>query len=85
MFDTRAAILEKMGILEEALMDCKRVIDAIPSSWQGYARAARIFLKLKKPESSLKMASLAIERMPQNSSGQACRAEMERTRAGHEN
>ncbi len=34
MFDTRAAILEKMGMLEEALMDCKRVIDAILSCRQ---------------------------------------------------
>ncbi|KLO10490.1 hypothetical protein SCHPADRAFT_856547 [Schizopora paradoxa] len=81
MLDTRAAILEKMGILSEALKSCKKVIDIAPSSWQGYARAARIFLKLKKPDSSLKMVDLALERMPTDPNGQTRRAEMEQTRS----
>ncbi len=34
VLDTRATISEKMGILEEALMNCKGVIDTAPSSWQ---------------------------------------------------
>ncbi len=34
MLDTRAAILEKMGVLEEALKGCRKVIDVAPSAWQ---------------------------------------------------
>ncbi|TDL23292.1 hypothetical protein BD410DRAFT_787629 [Rickenella mellea] len=66
IFDSRAAVLEKLGRNGEALKDAKRVIDLTPTSWQGYARSSRIFLKIGKLDASLKMVDLALERVKES-------------------
>lgn len=52
-----------MGNPKAALQDSKKVIDLAPERWQGYARAARLFLKGRKPDAAFKMIHLALERI----------------------
>ncbi|THH03295.1 hypothetical protein EW145_g6373 [Phellinidium pouzarii] len=63
IYDSRAAVLEKLDRPLDALKDCKKVIDLAQNSWQGYARSARLFLQIERPCASLKMADLALERL----------------------
>jgi len=63
LFDSRAAVHEKLGDLKAALEDARRVIDLAPHQWQGYARCARLFLRMKKPERAEKMVDYALERV----------------------
>jgi len=63
LFDSRAAVHEKLGDLKAALEDARRVIDLAPHQWQGYARCARLFLRLKKPERAGRMVDYALERV----------------------
>jgi F-box/TPR repeat protein Pof3 len=63
VYDSRSAALEKLGRLKPALLDSKQVIELVPDKWQGYARSARLFLALKKPQAAEKMAHLALERV----------------------
>ena len=63
LFDSRAAVHEKLGDLKTALEDARRVIDLAPHQWQGYARCARLFLRMKKPERATKMVDYALERV----------------------
>ncbi|KZT24473.1 hypothetical protein NEOLEDRAFT_1134845 [Neolentinus lepideus HHB14362 ss-1] len=63
VYDSRAAVLERLGRTKDALRDAKATIDADPSRWQGYARASRLFFKLQKYSSSITMAELALERL----------------------
>jgi len=63
LFDSRAAVYEKLGDLKAALEDARKVIDLAPQQWQGYARCARLFLRMKKPERAARMADYALERV----------------------
>ena len=63
LFDSRAAVHEKLGDLKASLEDARRVIDLAPHQWQGYARCARLFLRMKKPERAEKMADYALGRV----------------------
>lgn len=63
IYDSRAAIHEKLGNLKAALLDSKKVIDLAPAQWQGYTRAARIFISLGKHGSAMKMVDLALTRL----------------------
>lgn len=63
LFDSRAAVHEKLGDLKAALEDARRVIELAPHQWQGYARCARLFLRMKKPERAAKMVDYALERV----------------------
>ncbi|KIK74245.1 hypothetical protein PAXRUDRAFT_836024 [Paxillus rubicundulus Ve08.2h10] len=63
IYDSRAAVHEKLGNHKAALLDSKRVIELGPDRWQGYARSARLFTVLKKYSSSIKMADLALNRL----------------------
>ena len=54
---------EKLGDLKAALEDARKVIDLAPRQWQGYARCARLFLRMKKPERAAKMVDYALERV----------------------
>ena len=63
LFDSRAAVHEKLGDLKAALEDARKVIDFAPHQWQGYARCARLFLRMKKPERASKMVEYALERV----------------------
>ena len=63
LFDSRAAAHEKLEDLKAALEDSRRVIDSAPHQWQGYARCARLFLRMKKPERAMKMVDYALERV----------------------
>ena len=63
MLDSRAAVLMKLGKTKAALQDAKRTIDLVPERWQGYARAARLFLVTRRYDASLKMISLAMGKL----------------------
>ncbi|KAL5524228.1 hypothetical protein ACEPAF_9368 [Sanghuangporus sanghuang] len=78
LLDSRAAVLEKLDRLTDALKDSKKVIDLAPDSWQGYRRSALLFLQLGKLSASLKMVELAIERV--KSTDTKRRAELEALR-----
>ncbi|KZT75046.1 hypothetical protein DAEQUDRAFT_807310 [Daedalea quercina L-15889] len=66
LYDSRAAVQEKLGKTKDALRDSKRVIDLAPQRWQGYARSARLFLKIRKYDNALHMIKLALERVSVN-------------------
>jgi len=53
----------KLGKAKAALQDAKRTIDLAPERWQGYARAARLFLVTRRYDASLKMVSLAMGKL----------------------
>ncbi|KAF9019005.1 hypothetical protein BDZ89DRAFT_1073373, partial [Hymenopellis radicata] len=63
IYDCRSAIYEKLGKLKDALRDAKTTIDVAPTRWQGYLRAARLFLAAHKFEQCLTMADLALARI----------------------
>lgn len=63
LFDSRAATHEKLEDFRAALEDARKVVDFSPHQWQGYARCARLFLRLKKPERAAKMVDYALERV----------------------
>ncbi|KZP31795.1 hypothetical protein FIBSPDRAFT_1037347 [Athelia psychrophila] len=63
IYDSRAAAFEKTGRLKDALRDAKKVIDVSPDRWHGYARSARLFLRIGKHESALAMVELSVDRM----------------------
>ena len=68
IYDSRASAYEKLGRPKDALRDSKKVIDLVPDRWQGYARSARVFLLLRRYDTALRMAELALERVnPQDS------------------
>ncbi|TFY68392.1 hypothetical protein EVG20_g3565 [Dentipellis fragilis] len=73
LFDSRAAVYEQAGRYKDALLDSKKVIDLAADRWQGYARAARLFLLLKKYQSAAQMTSLALERIPDGEQNNARR------------
>jgi F-box/TPR repeat protein Pof3 len=66
IYDSRAAIYEKLDRNRDALEDSRKVIELAPSQWQGYARCARLFLKLNRPENAWKMAEFAAERVKED-------------------
>ncbi|KAF8557679.1 hypothetical protein OG21DRAFT_1505176 [Imleria badia] len=63
IYDSRAAVHEKLGNIKAALRDSKRVIDLAPDRWQGYARPARLFNLLGKYGSAIKMADHALSHL----------------------
>ncbi|EMD41931.1 hypothetical protein CERSUDRAFT_120822 [Gelatoporia subvermispora B] len=63
LYDSRAAVYQRLQRFREALLDSKNVIDLAPDRWQGYSRSAHLFLKLKRFTSSLRMVDLALERL----------------------
>ncbi|GBE77754.1 hypothetical protein SCP_0106360 [Sparassis crispa] len=66
IYDSRAAVYEKLNRFKDALLDSKKVIDLAPNRWQGYARCSRLFLKSNKHNHALRMVQLALERVPVN-------------------
>lgn len=63
IYDSRAAVYERLGNLKAALLDSKRVIDLAPDRWHGYFRSARLFDLLGKYGSAVKMADHALSRL----------------------
>ena len=63
ILDSRAAVYFKLGEIKEAMKDARQTIALAPDKWQGYTRAARLFLASKKFESSIAMIKLALERL----------------------
>lgn len=63
MFDTRAAVYAKLGETKKALKDAKKTIEVAPDQWQGYSRAAQLFLTVNKPEASLTMVKLGLSKL----------------------
>lgn len=63
IYDSRAAVYEKLGMVKNALRDAKKVIDLAPDRWNGYVRSARLFLASRKHEIALTMVDLAFERI----------------------
>ncbi|KAI6125707.1 hypothetical protein EV401DRAFT_1936883, partial [Pisolithus croceorrhizus] len=68
IYDSRAAVHEKLGNFKSALLDSKKVIDLAPAQWQGYTRATRIFISLGKHASATKMVDLALTRLQSDDS-----------------
>ncbi|KAI0361397.1 hypothetical protein OH77DRAFT_1468961 [Trametes cingulata] len=64
IYDSRAAVYQKLGKLKDALRDAKSVIDLHPERWQGYGRSARLFMQAHKYDAASRMADLALERIP---------------------
>jgi hypothetical protein len=60
LYDTRAAVFEALQNPKDALKDAKATIKLAPRRWQGYARAARLFMKTHKFDAALRMADLAL-------------------------
>ncbi|KAF5314887.1 hypothetical protein D9619_006962 [Psilocybe cf. subviscida] len=63
VLDTHAAVYAKLGRPKDALKDAKATIESAPERWQGYARAARLFLASKKVDASNTMIKLALEKL----------------------
>jgi hypothetical protein len=63
IYDSRAVVFEKLGKLKDALKDARKAIEVAPGQWQGYARAARLFLQAQKFDSALKMADAALKKV----------------------
>ena len=63
VYDSRAAVLAKLGQNKRALEDAKATIRVAPERWQGYARAARLFLKCNKIDASMTMISMALDKL----------------------
>ncbi|KAJ7147052.1 hypothetical protein C8R43DRAFT_538718 [Mycena crocata] len=63
VYDSRAAIYERQGKTKNALQDVKRVIKLVPTHWQGYARASRLFLAVRKFDEASTMADMALSRI----------------------
>ncbi|KAK7032094.1 hypothetical protein VNI00_013464 [Paramarasmius palmivorus] len=59
IYDSRAAIYEKMGKVQEALMDAKIAIKLAPARWQSYVRASRLFLRIRRFEEAQKILVVA--------------------------
>ncbi|KAH9898190.1 hypothetical protein C8Q73DRAFT_390204 [Cubamyces lactineus] len=70
IYDSRAAVYQKLGKLKDALNDAKAVIDLQPDHWKGYARSARLFLQARKYDAAIRMVELALERLPPDQSRQ---------------
>ncbi|KAF8177037.1 hypothetical protein BJ912DRAFT_694357 [Pholiota molesta] len=63
MLDTRAAVYAKLGETKKALKDAKKTIEVAPDQWQGYSRAAQLFITVNKPEASLTMVKLGLSKL----------------------
>ena len=61
-------VLEKLGKLKDALKDARKAIEVAPEQWQGYARAAKLFLQAQKFDSALKMADAALKKVKDDDS-----------------
>ncbi|KAI0328160.1 hypothetical protein GY45DRAFT_1255590 [Cubamyces sp. BRFM 1775] len=70
IYDSRAAVYQKLGKLRDALSDAKAAIDLQPDHWKGYARSARLFLQARKYDAATRMVELALERLPPEQSRQ---------------
>ncbi|KAF7365130.1 F-box domain protein [Mycena venus] len=68
VYDSRAAIYERQGKPKNALQDVKHVIKLAPTHWQGYARASRLFLAVRKLDEAVTMADMALSRLNANDS-----------------
>ncbi|KAG6814228.1 hypothetical protein H0H92_015343 [Tricholoma furcatifolium] len=60
IYDSRSAAYERLGMLKDALRDARMVIKLAPDQWQGYFRAARLFLLASKLDASSSMADIAL-------------------------
>ncbi|KIY51159.1 hypothetical protein FISHEDRAFT_38465 [Fistulina hepatica ATCC 64428] len=69
-FDSRAAVYEKLGRIQDVLRDAKRTIDLAPMQWHGYSRAAKAFLTIRKLTESLAMIEKAISIAPAKRHGE---------------
>jgi len=74
VYDSRAAIYEKLGRTKEALLDVKSAMRLAPNRWQCYARGARLFRQCSMWEKALNMIDIAMRKIPVESS--ASRAEL---------
>ncbi|KAJ2919143.1 hypothetical protein MD484_g1202, partial [Candolleomyces efflorescens] len=68
VYDSRSAVLEKLGRRKEAIADAKKTIELAPEQWQGYVRAARLFLLVKKYDAATKMVDVALKKVAEDDS-----------------
>ncbi|KAF7299000.1 F-box domain protein [Mycena indigotica] len=63
VYECRSGIYEGQNKYKSALIDAKAIIQLAPARWQGYARAARLFLQVRKLEEATRMADMALTRL----------------------
>jgi F-box/TPR repeat protein Pof3 len=63
VYDSRAAVFAKLGQNKRALEDARATIRVAPERWQGYARAARLFLKCNRIDASKIMVCMALDKL----------------------
>ncbi|KAJ6605686.1 hypothetical protein B0H10DRAFT_1886607 [Mycena sp. CBHHK59/15] len=66
IYSSRAAAYERQGKLKEALQDVRKVVKLAPDHWQGYARAARLFVGVGRLNEATAMADMALCRLDSN-------------------
>ncbi|KAL7416511.1 hypothetical protein BDY24DRAFT_439014 [Mrakia frigida] len=64
VLDSRAAVLEKLGRLKDALQDARGVIELTPTSSKGYLRSSHLFELLNRIPQAHQMLLLAIPLSP---------------------
>ncbi|KAH9942935.1 hypothetical protein B0H21DRAFT_884393 [Amylocystis lapponica] len=64
IYDSRAAVYQRLAKPKDALRDAKHVIDLSPERWQGYYRSSHLFLQLNKHDAASRMVQLALDRVP---------------------
>ncbi|GAA5851226.1 hypothetical protein JCM8547_004173 [Rhodosporidiobolus lusitaniae] len=65
LFDARASAYEKLGRLQEGLLDAKEVVKLMPDSHKGYLRAAMLLKAATKYANAEKLLLQGLERVPQ--------------------
>ncbi|KAJ2929772.1 hypothetical protein H1R20_g7329, partial [Candolleomyces eurysporus] len=68
IYDSRSAVLEKLGRRKEAIADARKTIEVAPEQWQGYARAARLFLLVQKFDAATKVVNVALQKFKEDDS-----------------
>ncbi|RXW24425.1 hypothetical protein EST38_g1422 [Candolleomyces aberdarensis] len=68
VYDSRSAVLEKLGRRKEAITDARKTIELAPEQWQGYARAARLFLLVQKFDAATKVVNVALQKFKDDDS-----------------
>ncbi|GAA5911203.1 uncharacterized protein JCM6883_001937 [Sporobolomyces salmoneus] len=64
LYDARASAYDKLGKLQEALIDAREVIKLLPTSHKGYLRAGRLLKQGKKYANAEKLVSHGLEKVP---------------------
>ncbi|GAA5861981.1 hypothetical protein JCM1840_006896 [Sporobolomyces johnsonii] len=64
LYDARAGAYEKLGKLQEGLLDAKEVIRLLPTSSKGYLRAARLLKQANKYANAERVLRQGLQKVP---------------------